>query len=115
MNENEYFLFKVFPCTKKEEHDIDLCYFNHSIDDTRRPPLSLREYILNYKVSNDSKMYGFNTKDNKLNYYSQHISINKYTDEELFKEYPPCLNKIEYCYHINRYKTRKCAYKENNM
>lgn len=115
MNENEYFLFKVFPCTKKEEHDIDLCYFNHSIDDTRRPPLSLREYILNYKVSNDSKMYGFNTKDNKLNYYSEHISINKYTDEELFKEYPPCLNKIEYCYHINRYKTRKCAYKENNM
>ena len=33
----------------------------------------------------------------------------------MFKEYPPCLNKIEYCYHINRYKKRKCVYKENNM
>ena len=115
MNESEYFLFKVFPCKNKQEHDINLCYFNHSIEDTRRTPLSLREYILNFKVSNDDKLYGFNSKDNKLNYYSEHISINKYADKELFKEYPPCLNKIEYCYHINRYKTRKCVYKENNM
>lgn len=114
MNESEYFFFKVFPCKNKEEHNINLCYFNHSIDDIRRPPLSLRDYILKYEIKND-KLHGFNSKENKLNYYSEHISINKYADEELFIKFPPCLNRIEYCYHIIRYKTRKCTYKENNM
>lgn len=113
MNLSEFFFYKVFKCNLKETHEHFSCYYNHDYFDRRRPPIDMRSYIMLYKNEDTTKnmLYGYNTQQNKLNYYCEHLSFGyEKVDQEIFEKYPPCNNKIEFLYHINNYNNNMCSY-----
>ena len=113
MNLSEFFFYKVFKCHLKETHEHFTCYYNHDYFDTRRPPIDMRSYIMRYKNEDATKnmLYGYNTNHNKLNYYCEHLSFGyEKVDQEIFEQYPPCNNRIEFLYHINKYNMNLCSY-----
>lgn len=113
MNLSEFFFYKVFKCHLKEPHEHCSCYYNHDYFDTRRPQIDMRSYIMRYNNEDSTKnmLYGYNTQQNKLNYYCEHLSFGyEKVDQEIFVKYPPCNNKIEFLYHINKYNTNTCSY-----
>ncbi len=137
MNLNELFFFKVFPCKKNDSfHSYKNCYFFHNnnkndsynsnnnnnidnynknnLSDKRRIPINFEKFLLN--IEGASELAGYNTIKNELEYYTNQIKF-EITDinKEIFSLYSPCLNNIEYSYHIKNIYNKQCPYYYNKI
>ena len=135
MNLNEFFFFKVFPCSRDANnklsttHNQKNCYFYHVSysykngnkiiieKDRRREPISFSEFFKNLQKMLKEKEDNFNlsidtifefTKDNKyLKYYLGSLPF-RFFNRYLYFDSDCCLNTTELIYHINKYKKKTC-------
>ena len=137
MNLSELFFFKVFPCKMNDSfHSYKNCYFfhnnninnsynsnnNNNIDnnnkdnfsDKRRIPINFEKFLS--KIEGASELAGYNTIKNELEYYTNQIKF-EITDinKEIFSLYSPCLNNIEYSYHIKNIYNKQCPFYYNKI
>ena len=69
-----------------------------------------------YQKLNASELAGYNTIKNELEYYTNQIKFEiTEINNEIFSLYSPCLNNIEYSYHIKNIYNKQCPYYYNKI
>lgn len=116
MNLNEWYFYKTIPCSLKEIHDEEVCYFHHQhIDDKRRVNVDFYRFFKKY----DKRLNYENEQIDKysIKFYTNDIGFDNDELEELIYgiHHIPCKSQLEMKYHILNFKQNECFFEKNKL